>query len=108
MQRIEPANQGLKFCLVAICVIVLSITLSAGLWPFSLHRNNNVKWNADRVSLHFGDRGMIVSRGKFEGLRMSGTTDLITNTSGAAFGAWLYLNKYTQTWLERCALIRST
>jgi VanZ family protein len=68
MQRIEPANNGVKFCLVAISVIVLSITISAGLWPFSFHQVNNVRWNADRVGLHFGDHGMIVSREKFEGL----------------------------------------
>src|ERR1017187_7559228 len=68
MRRIEPANQALKFCLVAICIIVLSITISAGLWPFSFDQDNNVKWNADRAGLHFGDHGMIVSREKFEGL----------------------------------------
>jgi|ERR1700730_4721284 len=73
MQRVEPANQGLKAFLVVLSLIVLSITLSAGLWPFSFHQGNNVNWIVDRAGLHFGDHGMIVSRGKFEGLRTVAT-----------------------------------
>ncbi len=39
--------------------------------------------------------------------RISGTTDLITNTSGAALGAWLYLNADVQGWFQRLGLVRT-
>jgi VanZ family protein len=68
MQRIEPANQLLKTFLVTLSLAILAITLSAGLWPFSFLQDNNVHWNVGRAGLHFGDHGMIVSRGKFKGL----------------------------------------
>jgi len=39
--------------------------------------------------------------------RISGTTDLITNTSGTALGAWLYLHAHAQGWFERLGLVRT-
>ncbi len=40
-------------------------------------------------------------------IRISGTTDLITNTSGTALGAWLYLNADVQGWFKRLGLVRT-
>ena len=39
--------------------------------------------------------------------RSSGTTDLITNTTGAMVGAWLYLNAHSQVFLKRWGLVRA-
>ena len=68
MERIEPANQGLKVFLAAISGLVLAITLSAGLWPFSFHLNNQVQWNTGQAGLWFGNHGMVISKGEFSGM----------------------------------------
>jgi len=47
---------------------VLVTTLAAGLWPFSFRERNNVSWNEAGNGLHFGDPGMAVSEGTFQGL----------------------------------------
>ena len=53
---------------VAVCAVVLALTLSAGLWPFSFHAKNNVQWDAQGEGLHFRDPAMAVSSTGFQGL----------------------------------------
>jgi len=65
---LEPRNPAYKKALIASCVLVLATTLSAGLWPFSFSAKNNVSWNEAGHGLHFGDPGMAVSEGAFQGL----------------------------------------
>jgi VanZ family protein len=65
MQKIEPANRGAKIFVVALSLLVLAITLSAGLWPFSFQMNNEVWWKPEAKGLHFGDHGMLISGGTF-------------------------------------------
>ena len=67
-QTIEPANRGLKILLAALCVLVLVTTLSAGLWPFSFHVENNVTWNPEAPGLFLGDHGMVISKEPFSGM----------------------------------------
>jgi len=50
--------------LTAICVVVLSGILVAGLWPFHAPKNE-VKWLSSGNGLLFGDYGSIVSAGAF-------------------------------------------
>ena len=47
------------------CVIVASITLSLGLWPFHAPRND-VTWPMGEHGLRFGPYGTVMSSGKFE------------------------------------------
>jgi VanZ like family/Concanavalin A-like lectin/glucanases superfamily len=65
---IEPASAASKTSLVILCVIVIGITLSAGLWPFSFHTKNEVWWKAEQGGLIFGDTGMVISNGIFSGI----------------------------------------
>jgi hypothetical protein len=63
-----PCGPKLKKKLIAACVVVLATTFAAGLWPFSFREKNNVSWNGSGGGLHFGDPGMVVSDGQFQGL----------------------------------------
>jgi VanZ family protein len=65
---IEPTNTALKVSLVILCVLVMGITLSAGLWPFSFHAKNQVWWKPEQRGLYFGDTGMVISNGTFRGM----------------------------------------
>ena len=65
---LEPRNSTHKKVLIATCIVVLAATLVAGLWPFSFRVKNNVSWNETGNGLHFGDPGMAVSEGTFQGL----------------------------------------
>jgi len=79
---IEPGNTKLKALLVILSVIVMGITLSAGLWPFSFHVKNQVWWKPEAAGLYFGDTGMAVSDGKFAGR----ATDAAT---GCSIEVWI-------------------
>jgi VanZ family protein len=65
---LEPRNATHKKVLIATCVLVLVTTLAAGLWPFSFRERNNVSWSEAGNGLHFGNPGMAVSEGTFQGL----------------------------------------
>lgn len=64
---LEPKTPALKACLVIICIAVLAITLTAGLWPFSFHPKNRVEWLPGEAGLRFSGSGMAVSDGNFPG-----------------------------------------
>jgi len=63
-----PRNLLLKAILVGLCALVMAVTLSAGLWPFSFRIANQVLWRGERDGLYFGDTGMAISSGRFSGL----------------------------------------
>ena len=48
-----------------VCVAVLCIILSLGLWPFH-SPENDVSWSGDRTGLRFGKFSTIISSGTFE------------------------------------------
>jgi len=62
---IEPENLVAKTSLVIVSVIVLGITLGAGLWPCSFHKKNDVWWKPEQGGLYFGATGMAISEGRF-------------------------------------------
>ena len=68
MQKVVPANPGAKIIVIVLSVLVLAITLSAGLWPFSFQMDNEVWWKPEEKGLYLGDHGMLVSGGKFSGM----------------------------------------
>ena len=68
MTRIEPRTTALKIVLIVFCFLVLGVTLSAGLWPFSFEKANDVWWRPEQHGLYLGDYGMLVSGGGFSGI----------------------------------------
>jgi VanZ family protein len=44
-----------------ICIVIVLITLVAGLWPFNFFLGNKVEWLMDRNGVHFYGQGMIIS-----------------------------------------------
>lgn len=46
--------------LKSICLAILLITLTAGLWPFNFFPRNKVTWLPDRDGVHFYGQGMIM------------------------------------------------
>ncbi len=80
MDQFEPKNTTLKSLLPIVCAIVMGITLTAGLWPFSFHPKNQVRWTSERDGLFFGDTGMLISEGNF---------GRIPGKSGISIEIWL-------------------
>lgn len=72
MQRIEPANRWVKILLVPGTLLILAITLSAGLWPFAFQMDNQISWKTSPKGLHFGDYAMVISGGTFNGIPGTG------------------------------------
>lgn len=68
MSTIAPTSGRLKLLLVALSALVVAITLSAGLWPFSFQMANEVWWMPEQKGLYLGDHGMLISGGKFSGM----------------------------------------
>jgi|ERR1700676_2608791 len=68
MRRFEPTSRALKLLLVTLCLLTIAATLSAGLWPFSFHVDNEISWKAGQKGLYFGDYGMLISKGEFNGI----------------------------------------
>jgi VanZ family protein len=68
MHGIEPANRWVKIALVAGTLLVLAITLSAGLWPFAFQMDNQTSWKTSSKGLYFGDYAMVISGGTFNGI----------------------------------------
>jgi VanZ family protein len=64
---IEPKTPRIRTLLVVFSVVVTGITLTAGLWPFSFHKKNQVWWKPGQTGLYFGDTGVAISNGKFPG-----------------------------------------
>jgi VanZ family protein len=51
--------------LSATCFLVLGIILATGLWPFNPLPGNDVSWLQNQNGLHFGNRGIVISRTEF-------------------------------------------
>jgi len=50
---------------VSVCIAILLVILTLGLWPFHAPRNA-VSWLQDRNGLRFGDYGTVMSSGAFQ------------------------------------------
>ena len=60
----------MKNVLAVICIAVLCITLTLGLWPFHAPKND-VVWLNNQDGLHFGPYGSAISSGTFQALSNS-------------------------------------
>jgi VanZ family protein len=116
--RREMRNSVPALLLTAICAVVLSGILVAGLWPFHAPRNE-VSWLSNGNGLLFGDYGSLMSVGAFK----TGNS-----TDGASLEIWLepsaidgsgtilsfYPTEHRSTvielwqWLDKVALQRKT
>ena len=70
-QTLQARNaMFMKNVLAVICIAVLCITLTLGLWPFHAP-NNDVVWLRNQDGLHFGPYGSAISSGTFQAVSNS-------------------------------------
>jgi hypothetical protein len=72
---VEKQQRTVRMALGVICLLILCILLTAGLWPFSAPRNG-VKWNGERSGVRFRSNGIIASAERFRASSPDGTCTL--------------------------------
>jgi hypothetical protein len=58
---IHQVQRAIRIALGAVCIVILCVLLTAGLWPFCAPRNG-VAWKARKNGLQFGPTGVVTSQ----------------------------------------------